>query len=51
MGEPLFDERVGARIIGGSVYCINEGYSFAYDVLRYNRTMQTLSGAFPCFEF
>jgi hypothetical protein len=52
MGLADFDPGVGARRGNGSVYCVQRsgaGLSFAYDVLRYQPTNQTLSGDFPCF--
>ena len=51
MGAPDFDERTGARIVGGSVYCVRDDLSFASDVLRYDRMTQSLYGTFPCFDF
>lgn len=53
MGVADFDPGVGSRRGNGSVYCIQRldtQLSFAYDVLRYDQTTQTLSGDFPCFS-
>lgn len=51
MGPSDFDPSVGARKGNGSVYCVSredQGLSFAYDVLRYDDTHQTLEGDFVC---
>jgi hypothetical protein len=53
MGPADFDPGVGARRSNGSVYCIQRTgpqLSFAYDVLRYDRSRAALSGEFPCFS-
>ena len=51
MGAPLFDLDTGARIVPGSIYCVREDQTFAYDVLRHNRQTGALYGTFPCFDF
>jgi branched-chain amino acid transport system substrate-binding protein len=53
MGPADFDPGSGSRRGNGSVYCIQRSgsqLSFAYDVLRYEKSTQTLSGTFPCFS-
>lgn len=53
MGPADFDPGTGSRRGNGSVYCIQRSssqLSFAYDVLRYDKVTQTLSGTFPCFS-
>jgi branched-chain amino acid transport system substrate-binding protein len=53
MGPADFDPGVGARRSNGSVYCIQRTgpqLSFAYDVLRYDRSKASLRGEFPCFS-
>jgi len=53
MGPADFDPGTGARRGNGSVYCIQRSgfqLSFAYDVLRYDKAAQALSGTFPCFS-
>jgi hypothetical protein len=53
MGPADFDPGVGARRSNGSVYCIQRTgpqLSFAYDVLRYDRSRTALNGEFPCFS-
>jgi branched-chain amino acid transport system substrate-binding protein len=52
MGPADFDPGTGSRRGNGSVYCIQRSgsqLSFMYDVLRYDKTTQTLNGSFPCF--
>lgn len=52
MGPADFDPGTGSRRGNGSVYCIQRSgskLSFAYDVLRNDKSTQTLSGTFPCF--
>jgi hypothetical protein len=51
MGEPLFDLDTGARIVPGSIWCVREDLTFAYDVLRQDRQSGRLQGTFPCFDF
>jgi hypothetical protein len=51
MGAPDFNRNTGARIVGGSVFCVRDDLTFAYDVLRRNSLTGTLSGTFPCYDF
>lgn len=53
MGLADFDPGVGARRGNGSVYCVKRDsglVSFEYDVLRFERGTNTLSGEFTCFS-
>jgi hypothetical protein len=53
MGPADFDPGVGARRGTGSVYCFlrqDEEMTFAYDVLRYDRSSGELVGEMPCFD-
>jgi hypothetical protein len=50
MGDPLFDLDTEARIVPGSIFCVREDLTFAYDVLRHNRESGALYGTFPCFD-
>jgi branched-chain amino acid transport system substrate-binding protein len=52
MGLADFDPGLGARRGNGSVYCIarsSSPLSFAYDVLRYDKSTHGLVGTFPCY--
>jgi hypothetical protein len=51
LGPADFDQTTGVARIGGSVWCLREDGSYAYDVLRFNRVTQDLDGTVPCFMF
>ncbi|MBN1918935.1 MAG: hypothetical protein JW889_13595 [Verrucomicrobia bacterium] len=53
MGPADFDPGLGARRGTGSVYCFlrqDSDLTFAYDVLRYERSSGELVGELPCFD-
>jgi hypothetical protein len=49
MGPADFNLGTGSRVANGTVWCVDQGGSFQYDVLRLDSESGELHGSFPCF--
>lgn len=50
LGPPNFNVGFGTRQGAGSVWCVQDGPTVVFDVLRYDAKTESLTGVFPCFE-
>ncbi len=50
MGPADFNAGTGSRVANGTVWCVDAGANFQYDVMRRDAETHELEGSFPCFE-